>query len=70
MPVHVAWFLARPTVCCTRVGPSQDAETDFDGLYSEPVNMAPAGAAVSPAARAAMAELGPALRKHFDVDSK
>ena len=45
----------------------QDAETDFDGLYSEPVNLA-VGGAVSASAKAAIAELRPVLQKHFDVD--
>ena len=44
----------------------RDAETDFDGLYSEPVNLA--AGAPAPRARAAIAELRPALIAHFNAD--
>jgi hypothetical protein len=44
----------------------KDVETDFDGEYSEPVNLAVGG--VSAAAKAAIAELRAVLQQHFDVD--
>ena len=44
----------------------KDAETDFDGEYSEPVNLAVGS--VSAAAKAAIAELRAVLEQHFDVD--
>eukprot|EP01051_Picozoa_sp_SAG22_P009530 SAG22_NODE_800_length_7109_cov_47.259058_6_plen_237_part_00 len=50
-----------------------DSETDFDGLYSEPVNLAAAGTSgsgLSPKAKAAIAKLKPVLMQHFDIDDK
>jgi len=44
----------------------QDDETDFDGAYSERVNLAVG--AVSKAAKAAIAQLRPVLREHFNAD--
>lgn len=45
----------------------EDTETSFDGLYSEPVNLA-AGGSVSAKAKSAIAKLQRVLRAHFDMD--
>ena len=44
----------------------EDEETDFDGAYSEKVNLAVG--TVSQAAKAAIARLRPVLRAHFNAD--